>query len=54
MAKCLLLAVFAYQLTYIGWVRLEQDEVRTERECKWESIRGLRRDEFPAGMVLTK
>ncbi|KAK7706270.1 hypothetical protein SLS64_007609 [Diaporthe eres] len=31
-AKVLLTAMFVYQLAYWGWVKLEQDEIRAERE----------------------
>lgn len=31
-AKVLLMAMFTYQLAYWGWVKLEQDEIRAERE----------------------
>ncbi|KAG8159400.1 hypothetical protein KVR01_011061 [Diaporthe batatas] len=31
-AKVLLMAMFTYQLAYWGWVKLEQDETRAERE----------------------
>ncbi|KAK3374015.1 hypothetical protein B0T24DRAFT_679392 [Lasiosphaeria ovina] len=31
-AKCLLLAMFVYQLAYWGWVKLEQDEITGERK----------------------
>ncbi|KAF3770700.1 hypothetical protein M406DRAFT_247643, partial [Cryphonectria parasitica EP155] len=31
-AKVLLMAVFTYQLAYWGWVKLEQDEIRADRE----------------------
>jgi hypothetical protein len=30
-AKCLLLAMFTYQLAYYAWVKLETDEIKTER-----------------------
>lgn len=30
--KVLLMAVFTYQLAYWGWVKLEQDEIRADRE----------------------
>lgn len=30
-AKCLLLALFTYQLTYWAWLKLEQDEIKMER-----------------------
>lgn len=32
MAKCLLLAMFTYQLAYYAWVKLETDEIREERQ----------------------
>ncbi|KAL1867506.1 hypothetical protein Daus18300_006350 [Diaporthe australafricana] len=31
-AKVLLMAMFTYQLAYWGWVKLEQDEIKAERE----------------------
>ncbi|POS73106.1 hypothetical protein DHEL01_v208498 [Diaporthe helianthi] len=31
-AKVLLMAMLTYQLAYWGWVKLEQDEIRAERE----------------------
>jgi hypothetical protein len=30
-AKCLLFALFTYQLTYWAWLKLEQDEIKMER-----------------------
>lgn len=33
-AKVLLMAIFTYQLAYWGWVKLEQDEIRDQRESK--------------------
>lgn len=33
-AKCLLLALFTYQLTYWAWLKLEQDEIKMERTGK--------------------
>ncbi|KAJ4250596.1 hypothetical protein NW762_011855 [Fusarium torreyae] len=37
-AKTLLIAVFTYQLAYWGWVKLETDEVRAEREATIEKL----------------
>ncbi|EOO02940.1 hypothetical protein UCRPA7_1508 [Phaeoacremonium minimum UCRPA7] len=37
-AKVLLMAIFTYQLAYWGWVKLEQDEIRDQRE---KEITGL-------------
>jgi len=31
-AKCLLLAMFTYQLAYYAWVKLETDEIRHEKD----------------------
>jgi hypothetical protein len=31
-AKVLLMATFAYQLSYWAWVKLEKDEIRSERQ----------------------
>lgn len=31
-AKCLLLAMFTYQLAYFAWVKLETDEIRDDRQ----------------------
>ncbi|KAL1879078.1 hypothetical protein VTK73DRAFT_7404 [Phialemonium thermophilum] len=33
-AKCLLLALFTYQVTYWAWLKLEQDEIKAEREAE--------------------
>ncbi|KAK1829621.1 hypothetical protein QBC39DRAFT_356010 [Podospora conica] len=33
-AKCLLLALFTYQLTYWAWLKLEMDEIKMERTGK--------------------
>ncbi|KAF4455250.1 hypothetical protein F53441_2400 [Fusarium austroafricanum] len=37
-AKTLLIAVFTYQLVYWGWVKLETDEIRAEREATIEKL----------------
>ena len=31
-AKCLLLAMFTYQLAYYAWVKLETDEIKHEKD----------------------
>ncbi|KAK0751988.1 hypothetical protein B0T18DRAFT_81204 [Schizothecium vesticola] len=33
-AKCLLFALFTYQLTYWAWLKLEQDEIKMERRAE--------------------
>lgn len=30
--KCLLVAMLTYQLAYFGWVKLEQDETKDDRD----------------------
>ncbi|KAH8909013.1 hypothetical protein BR93DRAFT_977104 [Coniochaeta sp. PMI_546] len=37
-AKCLLLAMFTYQLAYFAWVKLETDEIREERQAEVASL----------------
>ncbi|PSR79197.1 hypothetical protein BD289DRAFT_485684 [Coniella lustricola] len=37
-AKVLLLAIFTYQLAYWGWVKLEQDETRVDREAEMVAL----------------
>lgn len=32
MFKCLLLSIFTYQLVYFGWAKLEQEEMKAERQ----------------------
>ncbi len=33
-AKCLLLALFTYQLVYLGWVKLEAEEVKAGKRSR--------------------
>ncbi|KAJ9142543.1 hypothetical protein NKR19_g7185 [Coniochaeta hoffmannii] len=37
-AKCLLLAMFTYQLAYYAWVKLETDEIRHEKDAEIASL----------------
>lgn len=37
-AKCLLLAMFTYQLAYYAWVKLETEEIREERQGMFLSV----------------
>ncbi|KAH8888859.1 hypothetical protein GQ53DRAFT_767414 [Thozetella sp. PMI_491] len=32
--KCLLIAVLTYQMLYLGWVKLEAEEVKAERKAE--------------------
>ena len=36
-AKCLLTALFVYQVIYWGWSKLEVDEIKEERQGKFSS-----------------
>lgn len=40
------MAMFTYQLAYWGWVKLEQDEIRAEREGVFAAHRSRMRDVF--------
>jgi hypothetical protein len=37
-AKTLLLAMFTYQLAYFAWVKLETDEIRTEKTGVFQDV----------------
>ncbi|KAB5563278.1 hypothetical protein GE09DRAFT_777051 [Coniochaeta sp. 2T2.1] len=37
-AKCLLLAMFTYQLAYYAWVKLETDEIKEGRNAEITSL----------------
>jgi hypothetical protein len=31
-AKCVLIAVFVYQLVYFGWTKLETEEIKRDKQ----------------------
>jgi len=37
-AKVLLMATFTYQLAYWAWVKLEKDEIRSQREAEVSAL----------------
>ncbi|PSS25222.1 hypothetical protein M430DRAFT_33007 [Amorphotheca resinae ATCC 22711] len=37
-AKVLLMATFTYQLAYFAWVKLEKEEIKSERRAEIESL----------------
>ncbi|CAK7233075.1 hypothetical protein SBRCBS47491_008484 [Sporothrix bragantina] len=42
--KVCLMAVFTYQLAFFGWTKLEQDEIRNERQAEISSLEAKVKD----------
>ncbi|CAK7228749.1 hypothetical protein SCUCBS95973_006986 [Sporothrix curviconia] len=42
--KVCLMAVFTYQLVFFGWTKLEQDEIRSERQAEISSLEAKVKD----------
>jgi hypothetical protein len=40
-AKVLLMATFTYQLAYWGWVKLEKEEIKRDRNGEWCLLNGF-------------
>ncbi|KAK0635275.1 hypothetical protein B0T17DRAFT_515794 [Bombardia bombarda] len=57
-AKCLLLAMFTYQLVFWGWTKLEQDEIKAERQAEISKLEAqvkvLQEDATSAGVDTVK